>query len=58
MEAELGGAMGSAPALVQFTISHEGVANMAINQESVNQLMDGPQGIEAAVAGGQWRHWN
>ena len=32
----------------QVTIGHEGVANMTINQESVNQLMDGAQAIEAA----------
>jgi len=35
----------------QTTIGHEGVANVAINQESVNQLMEGAQAIEAASSG-------
>ena len=35
----------------QATIGHEGVANVTINQESVNQLMEGAQAIEAASAG-------
>ena len=30
------------------TITHEGIANVTINQESVNQLMEGEQTIEAA----------
>jgi len=33
-----------------MTITHEGVANVAINQDSVNQLMEGAQAIEAASA--------
>ena len=32
----------------QVAIAHEGIANVTINQESVNQLMDGAQAIEAA----------
>ena len=32
------------------TIAHEGLANVTINQDSVNQLMDGAQAIEAASA--------
>ena len=32
----------------QMTIGHEGIANVTINPESVNQLMDGAQAIEAA----------
>jgi hypothetical protein len=32
----------------QAAIGHEGVVNVAINQESINQLMDGAQVIEAA----------
>jgi len=43
--------MASAPAPVQSAISHEGVVNVTINQESVNQLMDGAQSIEAAAPG-------
>ena len=43
--------MASAPAPVQSTISHDGVVNVTINQESVNQLMDGAQSIEAAAPG-------
>ena len=31
-------------------IGHEGIANVAITQESINQLMDGAQTIEAASA--------
>ena len=49
MAAELGGAMASAPAPVQSAISHEGVVNVTIDQESANQLMDGAQSIEAAA---------
>ena len=32
------------------TITHEGIVNVTINQDSVNQLMDGAQTIEAASA--------
>ena len=32
------------------TIAHEGIANVTINQDSVNQLMDGAQAIETASA--------
>ena len=35
----------------QLTIGHEGIANVTINQESVNQLMEGAQAIEAATVG-------
>ena len=31
-----------------MTITHEGIANMTINQDSINQLMDGAQTIESA----------
>ena len=51
MVAQPCGAMASAPASVQPTISHEGVGNMVINQECVNQLMYGAQVIETAVGG-------
>jgi hypothetical protein len=34
----------------QTPIGHEGVVNMTINQDSVNQLMEGAQSIEAASA--------
>ena len=43
--------MASAPAPVHLTTSHEGVVNVTINQESVNQLTDGAQSIEAAAPG-------
>ena len=33
------------------TIGHEGIANVTINPDSVNQLMDGAQAIEAASSG-------
>ena len=52
MVAELRGSMatssanGAPPTIV--TITHEGIANVTINQDSVNQLMDGAQTIEAA----------
>jgi hypothetical protein len=29
-----------------MTITHEGIANVTINQDSVNQLVDGAQAIE------------
>ena len=31
--------------------THEGVVNVVINPDSINQLMDGAQGIETAVSG-------
>ena len=31
------------------TIAHKGIANVTINQESVNQLMEGAQTMEAAA---------
>ena len=31
-----------------LTINHEGIANVTINQDSVNQLMEGAQTIETA----------
>ena len=43
--------MASAPAPAQSTISHEGMVNVTINQDSVNQLMDGVQSIQAAAPG-------
>ena len=47
------GAMASSSAAngAQMTIGHEGVANVTINQDSINQLMEGAQVIEAASAG-------
>ena len=50
MVAELGVAMASSSGSASVTISHEGVVNMTINQDSVNQLMDGAEGIEVAAA--------
>ena len=41
------GAMASSSS-AQAAISHEGILNVTINQESVNQLMEGAQAIEAA----------
>ena len=41
MVAELGAMASSSANGAQMTIGHEGVANVTINQESVNQLMDG-----------------
>jgi len=35
----------------QTPIAHEGIVNVMINQDSVNQLMDGAQAIETATAG-------
>ena len=32
----------------QATLGHEGIVNVTINQESINQVMDGAQVIEAA----------
>ena len=46
-----GSAMAASAGSVQATIGHEGIANVTINQNSVNQLMDGAQAIEAASSG-------
>ena len=43
--------MASSSGSAQVAINHEGVANVTINQDSVNQLMDGAQAIEAASTG-------
>ena len=43
--------MAAAAFSARQTIGHEGVANVTINQESVNQVMDGAQAIEAASSG-------
>ena len=43
------GAMASSSS-AQAAINHEGISNVTINQESVNQLMEGAQAIEAASA--------
>jgi len=43
--------MAASSSAAQQTIGHEGIANVTINQESVNQLMDGAQAIEAASSG-------
>ena len=51
MVAELVGAMASGSSSAPQVLAHEGVASMSINQDSLNQLMEGAQGIEAAVAG-------
>ena len=50
MVAELGVGMASSSGSASVTISHDGVVNMTINQDSVNQLMEGAQGIEAAAS--------
>ena len=42
--------MAAAAACAQQTIGHEGVANVTINQDSINQLMEGAQAIEAGSA--------
>ena len=42
-------AASSSPA--QVTIGHDGIANVTINQESANQLMEGAQAIEDASSG-------
>ena len=51
MVAELGVTMASSSGSAPVTISHEGVVNMTINQDSVNQLMEGAHAIEAASSG-------
>ena len=51
MVAELGVTMASSSGSAPATISHEGVVNVTINQDSVNQLLDGAQSIEAAAPG-------
>ena len=51
MVAEPVGAMAAGSSPAPQVIAHEGVADMSINQDSVNQLMEGAQGIEAAVEG-------
>ena len=43
--------MAASAGSVQSKIGHEGIANVTINQDSVNQLMDGAQAIEAASSG-------
>jgi len=43
--------MAASSTSAQQAIGHEGIVNVTINQESVNQLMDGAQAIEAASAG-------
>ena len=46
-----GSTMAAAAASAQQTIGHEGIANVTINQDSVNQLMEGAQAIETASSG-------
>ena len=43
--------MASSSGSAQVTVCHEGVVNVTINQDSVNQLMEGSQAIEAASSG-------
>ena len=43
--------MATASASAQSTISHEGIANVTISQDSINQLMEGAQTIETASGG-------
>ena len=43
--------MTASSSAAQVPIGHEGIANVAINQESVNQLMEGAQAIEDASSG-------
>ena len=50
MVAELGVAMASSSGSAPATISHEGVVNVTISQDSVNQLMEGAQASEAAAS--------
>ena len=42
--------MASSSGSAKVTISHEGVVNVTINQESVNQSLEGAQTIEAAAS--------
>ena len=51
MVAEQVAPMAAASASAQSTIGHEGIANVTINQDSVNQLMDRAQAIESASSG-------
>ena len=43
--------MAASSSSAQQPIGHEGIANVTINQESVNQLMDGARAIEEASTG-------
>ena len=43
--------MAASSSSAQQPIGHKGIANVTINQESVNQLMDGAQAIEDVSAG-------
>ena len=44
--------MAASSSSAQQPIGHEGIANVTINQESVNQLMEGAQAIEDASSSG------
>ena len=50
MVAELGATRASSSGSASATISHEGIVNLTINQDSVNRLMEGAQHIETAAA--------
>ena len=43
--------MAASSSSAQTAITHEGGANVTINQDSVNQLMEGAQAIETASSG-------
>ena len=49
MVAELG-SMTANGQPVQPSVNHDGVANITINQDNINQLMDGAQRVEVAAA--------